>query len=136
MTTPIASQPGPGVATLKRYGCQENPQVCDSRFPRAAPNPIRLDGDRGCRQRSRRSGCAGESHTAVASPRRCRQDGELTMATKVDPKNKAKAPKAGFLTVVVDADEYEAALLDPLVHKTNVEATEFLEKLEREGRSL
>jgi hypothetical protein len=49
--------------------------------------------------------------------------------------NKAKAPKAGFLTVVVDADEYEAALLDPLVHKTNVEATE-LEKLEREGRSL
>ena len=58
------------------------------------------------------------------------------MATKVDPKNKAKAPKAGFLTVVVDADEYEEALLDPLVHKTNVEAAEFLEKLEREGRSL
>ena len=47
------------------------------------------------------------------------------MATTVDPKNKAKAPKAGFLTVVVDADEYEAALLDPLVHQTNLEATEF-----------
>jgi hypothetical protein len=58
------------------------------------------------------------------------------MATKVEPKNKAKAFKAGFLTIVVDADEYEAALLDPLVHKANVEATEFLEKLEREGRSL
>src|ERR1700678_2601415 len=110
MTTPTASQPAPGVATLKRYGCQENPQVCDSRFPRAAPNPIRLDGDRGCRQRSRRSGCAGESHTAVASPRRCRQDGELTMATKVDPKNKAKAPKAWFLTVAVDPEQYAAAL--------------------------
>ncbi|GEM_PF-2300959 len=58
------------------------------------------------------------------------------MATKVDPKNKAKAPKAGFLTIVVDADEYEEALLDPRVHQGNLEATEFLEKLEREGRSL
>jgi hypothetical protein len=46
------------------------------------------------------------------------------------------APKAGFLTVVVDADEYEKALLDPRVHQTNLEATEFLERLEREGRSL
>jgi hypothetical protein len=58
------------------------------------------------------------------------------MATTVDPKNKAKAPKAGFLTIVVDADEYEEALLDPRVHQGNLEATEFLEKLEREGRSL
>jgi hypothetical protein len=48
----------------------------------------------------------------------------------------AKAPEAGFLTVVVDADEYEKALLDPRVHQTNLEATEFLERLEREGRSL
>ena len=47
-----------------------------------------------------------------------------------------KTPEAGFLTVVVDADEYEKALLDPLVHQTNLEATEFLERLEREGRSL
>jgi hypothetical protein len=58
------------------------------------------------------------------------------MATTIDPKNKAQAPKAGFLTVVVAADEYEAALLDPRVHQTNREATEFLERLEREGRSL
>jgi hypothetical protein len=58
------------------------------------------------------------------------------MATKVEPKNKAKAPKAGFLTIVVDADEYEEALLDPRVHQGNLEATAFLEKLEREGRSL
>jgi hypothetical protein len=59
-----------------------------------------------------------------------------SVATTVDPENKAQAPKAGFLTVVVDADEYEKALLDPLVHQTNLEATEFLERLEREGRSL
>jgi hypothetical protein len=58
------------------------------------------------------------------------------MATTVDPKNKVQAPKAGFLTVVVDADEYEEALHDPRVHQTNREATEFLERLEREGRSL
>jgi hypothetical protein len=42
----------------------------------------------------------------------------------------------GFLTIRVDADEYEQALRDPLVHQTNLEATEFLERLEREGRSL
>ena len=40
------------------------------------------------------------------------------------------------LTVVVDADEFEEALLDPRVHQGNLEATEFLERLEREGRSL
>ena len=59
-----------------------------------------------------------------------------SVATTVDPENKAQAPEAGFLTVVVDADEYEKALLDPRVHQTNLEATEFLERLEREGRSL
>jgi hypothetical protein len=48
---------------------------------------------------------------------------------------KAQAPKAGFLTVVVDADEYEEALRDPRVHRGNREADEFLERLEREGRS-
>jgi hypothetical protein len=58
------------------------------------------------------------------------------MATTIDPKNRAQAPKAGFLTVVVDADEYEEALRDPRVLRTNREATEFLERLEREGRSL
>jgi len=59
------------------------------------------------------------------------------MATTIDPKNKVQAaPKAGFLTVVVDADEYEEALRDPRVHQTNREATGFLERLEREGRSL
>lgn len=58
------------------------------------------------------------------------------MATTIDPKNKVQAAKAGFLTVVVDADEYEEALRDPRVHQTNREATEFLERLEREGRSL
>jgi hypothetical protein len=42
----------------------------------------------------------------------------------------------GFLTVRVDAEEYEEALRDPRVHRTNREATEFLERLEREGRSL
>jgi hypothetical protein len=42
----------------------------------------------------------------------------------------------GFLTIRVDADEYEEALRDPRVHRTNREATEFLERLEREGRSL
>jgi hypothetical protein len=58
------------------------------------------------------------------------------VATTIDPKNRAQAPKAGFLTVVVDADEYEEALRDPRVLRTNREATEFLERLEREGRSL
>jgi hypothetical protein len=57
------------------------------------------------------------------------------MAITIDPKNKAQAPKAGFLTVVVDADEYEEALRDPRVHRGNREADEFLERLEREGRS-
>ena len=58
------------------------------------------------------------------------------MATTIDPKNRAQAPKAGFLTVVADADEYEEALRDPRVLRTNREATEFLERLEREGHSL
>ena len=58
------------------------------------------------------------------------------MATTIDPKNKVQAPKAGFLTVLIDVDEYEEALRDPRVLRTNLEATEFLERLEREGRSL
>lgn len=44
--------------------------------------------------------------------------------------------RPGFLTVQVDAEEYEQALRDPRVHRANEEATEFLERLEREGRSL
>jgi hypothetical protein len=44
--------------------------------------------------------------------------------------------RPGFLTIRVDADEYEQALRDPRVHRANKEATEFLERLEREGRSL
>lgn len=42
----------------------------------------------------------------------------------------------GPLTVLVDADEFDQALVDPRVQQTNVQATEFLERLEREGRSL
>jgi hypothetical protein len=46
------------------------------------------------------------------------------------------AARPNALTVIVDADEFEEALLDPRVHQGNLEATEFLEHLEREGRSL
>jgi hypothetical protein len=57
------------------------------------------------------------------------------MAIKISPAVES-APRPGPLTVLVDADEYEEALLDPRVHQGNREATEFLERLEREGRSL
>jgi hypothetical protein len=46
------------------------------------------------------------------------------------------AARPNALTVILDADEFEEALLDPRVHQGNLEATEFLEHLEREGRSL
>jgi hypothetical protein len=54
----------------------------------------------------------------------------------VDKPQDLRGFPSGFLTVHVDADEYEEALRDPRVHQMNLEATEFLERLEREGRSL
>jgi len=57
------------------------------------------------------------------------------MALKTNPTTEV-ATRPGPLTVLVDADEYEEALLDPRVHRGNQEATEYLERLEREGRSL
>jgi hypothetical protein len=61
---------------------------------------------------------------------------KLIMNHKLDKPQDLPGFPPGFLTIRVDADEYEEALRDPRVHRTNREATEFLERLEREGRSL
>lgn len=58
------------------------------------------------------------------------------MATKGDLTVEESALRSGSLMVVVDADEFDEAMADPLVLRTNEEATEFLERLEREGRSI
>jgi hypothetical protein len=58
-----------------------------------------------------------------------------SMAIKTNPAVEP-APRPGPLTVLVDADEFDAAMADPLVLKANEEATEYLERLEREGRSI
>lgn len=58
------------------------------------------------------------------------------MAIKSKPAVDEPVLRPGPLTVIVDADEFEEALLDPRVRQGSLEATEFLERLEREGRSL
>lgn len=57
------------------------------------------------------------------------------MALKTNTKTEP-ATRPGPLTVVIDADEFDEAMADPRVLKINEEATEFLERLEREGRSI
>ncbi|MFI4977407.1 MAG: hypothetical protein ACHQC8_01825 [Solirubrobacterales bacterium] len=57
----------------------------------------------------------------------------MALKTKTSTES-ATAPNA--LTVVIDADEFDEAMADPRVLKANEEATEFLERLEREGRSI
>lgn len=58
------------------------------------------------------------------------------MASTIDPRTIDPTAQPGPLTVLVDADEFEEALRDPRVQRFNREATEYLERLEREGRNL
>ncbi len=58
------------------------------------------------------------------------------MASTIDPRTLGPAAQQGPLTVLVDVDEFEEASLDPRVQRFNREATEYLERLEREGRNL
>lgn len=58
------------------------------------------------------------------------------MAIKSKPAVDEPVLRPGPLTVVIDADAFDASLHDPKMQKTNEEATAFLERLEREGKNL
>jgi hypothetical protein len=58
------------------------------------------------------------------------------MASTIDPRTSDQSTAPGPLTVLVDVDELDEALLDPRVRRVNREAAEFLDQLERHGRNL
>lgn len=58
------------------------------------------------------------------------------MASTIDPRTGDQYTAPGPLTVLVDADELDEALLDPRVRRVNREAAEFLDRLERSGHNL